>query len=45
MLAALIKIGWSIKRERGGSHKTLAREGWPNFVFAFHDNEEKGRVC
>lgn len=42
MLAALIKIGWSIKRERGGSHRTLERAGWPNFVFAFHDNEEIG---
>lgn len=42
MLAALLKIGWSIKRERGGSHPTLEREGWSNFVFAFHDNEEIG---
>lgn len=42
MLAALLKIGWSIKRERGGSHRTLEREGWSNFVFAFHDNEEIG---
>lgn len=42
MLAAPLKIGWSIKRERGGSHKTLKREGWPDFVFSFHDNEEIG---
>lgn len=42
VLVALLKIGWSIKRERGGSHRTLEREGWPNFVFAFHDNEEIG---
>lgn len=40
MLAALLKIGWSIKRERGTSHKVLERKGWPDFVFSFHDNEE-----
>ena len=33
--------GWQLKRE-AGSHKTLAREGWPDFVFAFHDSEEIG---
>jgi len=41
VLASLKRIGWSIKRERG-SHRTLAREGWPDFVFAFHDSEEIG---
>ena len=41
VLSALLKIGWSIKRQ-SGSHKTLEREGWPNFVFAFHDREEIG---
>jgi predicted RNA binding protein YcfA (HicA-like mRNA interferase family) len=41
VLAALLKIGWSIKRQRG-SHKTLQRPGWPDFVFAFHDGEEIG---
>lgn len=25
-----------------GSHKTLAREGWADVVFAFHDGEEIG---
>jgi hypothetical protein len=24
-------------------HKLLAREGWPDYEFAFHDNEELGR--
>ena len=42
VLSALQKIGWRIKRERGGSHKVLARDGWPDFVFSFHDNEEIG---
>lgn len=41
VLAALQRIGWRIKRE-SGSHKTLAREGWADFVFAFHDGEEIG---
>ncbi len=41
VLAALLRIGWSIKRQ-SGSHKTLSREGWPDVVFAFHDNDEVG---
>jgi len=41
VLASLLRIGWTIKRETG-SHRTLAREGWSDFVFAFHDNVEVG---
>ncbi len=41
MLAALLRIGWRINRETG-SHKTLARDGWPDYVFAFHDGDEIG---
>ena len=41
VLAALLRIGWTVKRE-ASSHKTLAREGWPNYVFSFHDNVEIG---
>ncbi|MGH8163492.1 MAG: type II toxin-antitoxin system HicA family toxin [Rhodanobacteraceae bacterium] len=41
VLAALLRIGWSIKRQ-SGSHRTLARDGWGDFVFAFHDGEEIG---
>jgi predicted RNA binding protein YcfA (HicA-like mRNA interferase family) len=25
-----------------GSHRILARPGWPDFVFSFHDAEEIG---
>ena len=35
VLRALYRIGWVEKRVRG-SHRVLAREGWPDFVFAFH---------
>jgi len=41
VLASLLRIGWTIKRQRG-SHKILERPGWNNFVFAFHDGEEIG---
>ena len=41
VLKALINIGWEIKRI-GGSHKVLSPEGWQDFVFAFHENEEIG---
>ena len=41
VLAALFRIGWSIKRT-SSSHRVLARDGWPDVVFAFHDDEEIG---
>ena len=42
VLAALLRIGWQVKRQAGGSHKVLARDGWEDFVFAFHDGDEIG---
>ena len=42
VLAALLRIGWSIKREPGGSHRILARTVCPDYVFSFHDGEEIG---
>ena len=41
VLAALLRIGWQVKRQ-SGSHRTLARAGWSDYVFAFHDAEEIG---
>lgn len=41
VLAALTRIGWAVKRQ-SGSHRTLARQDWPDVVFAFHDDEELG---
>ena len=40
-LAALLRIGWTLKRQVG-SHRILSRSSWPDFVFAFHDQEELG---
>ena len=41
VLAALLRIGWSIKRQNG-SHRVLQRQGYDDFVFAFHQGEEIG---
>ncbi|MEO5558095.1 MAG: type II toxin-antitoxin system HicA family toxin [Dokdonella sp.] len=41
VLAALLSMGWLVKRQ-SGSHRTLSREGWADFVFAFHESEELG---
>jgi len=38
---ALLRAGWTVKRERG-SHRVLTKDGFPDFVFAFHDREEIG---
>jgi predicted RNA binding protein YcfA (HicA-like mRNA interferase family) len=41
VFAALLWIGWRVKRQ-SGSHKVLERAGWPDYVWAFHDDEEIG---
>jgi predicted RNA binding protein YcfA (HicA-like mRNA interferase family) len=42
VLASLLRIGWSIKRQSGTSHRILARSGWADYVFAFHERDEIG---
>jgi predicted RNA binding protein YcfA (HicA-like mRNA interferase family) len=41
VLAALLRIGWTVARQRG-SHRRLVRTGWAPVTFAFHDGEEIG---
>ena len=41
VLAALLRLGWRVKRT-SGSHRTLPRDQWADFVFAFHEGEESG---
>jgi predicted RNA binding protein YcfA (HicA-like mRNA interferase family) len=41
VLAALLRKGWSIKRQTG-SHRILQRPDSPDYVFAFHDRDEIG---
>ena len=41
VLAALLRMGWIVKRQ-SGSHRTLSRPGWPDFVLAFHGTDEIG---
>jgi predicted RNA binding protein YcfA (HicA-like mRNA interferase family) len=42
VLAALLRIGWTVKRQSGTSHRVLARPGWADYTFSFHDQEEIG---
>jgi predicted RNA binding protein YcfA (HicA-like mRNA interferase family) len=42
VLAALLRIGWVVKRQSGSSHKVLSKPGLPDYIFAFHDKEEIG---
>jgi len=42
--AALLRIGWRLKRQKGTSHRRLTRDGWPDYTFAFHDRDEIGPV-
>ena len=41
VLAALLRIGWTIAHTRG-SHRILERDKWPPYSFSFHDNVEIG---
>ncbi len=41
VFAALVKIGWRIKRQRG-SHIVIEKTGYMDYVWAFHDDEEIG---
>ena len=41
VLAALLRIGWSIKRTTG-FHKVLERDGCEDVIFSFHDRVEIG---
>jgi predicted RNA binding protein YcfA (HicA-like mRNA interferase family) len=40
--AALLRIGWRIKRQGGTSHRILERSGWPDILFAYHDRVTLG---
>ena len=42
VLAALLRIGWTVRRQSGTSHRVLLRPGWTDYIFAFHDQEEIG---
>lgn len=41
VFAALLRIGWQVKRQCG-SHFIIERDGWLDYVWAFHDDEEIG---
>jgi predicted RNA binding protein YcfA (HicA-like mRNA interferase family) len=43
VLAALLRIGWNVARQRG-SHRRLVRPGWAPVTFAFHERAEIGPV-
>jgi len=38
---ALEQMGWRVKRQKG-SHRTLERDGYDDYVFSFHDGDEIG---
>jgi predicted RNA binding protein YcfA (HicA-like mRNA interferase family) len=37
-----VRIGWSVKRQSGTSHRILERPGWPDVLFAYHDRVTLG---
>ena len=43
VLAGLLRMRWTINRNPVSPYTFPS--GWPDFVFAFHDNEELGLGC
>lgn len=41
MYAALLRLGWTLKKQVG-SHRKMELAGHSNFTFCFHDGEEIG---
>lgn len=42
--AALLRIGWTAKISKSGSHLQMQRDGFPDFTWAWHDSVEIGPV-
>ena len=42
MFAAILRIGWTVKTEKGSSHRQMHHPEWGEATWAFHDNEEIG---
>jgi predicted RNA binding protein YcfA (HicA-like mRNA interferase family) len=42
VFAALGRVGWTVKRQAGTSHRVLGRAGWPDFIWPFKDGDEIG---
>ena len=42
VLSALLRIGWSIKRQGATWHRVLSHSERPDYVFAFQDADEIG---
>jgi predicted RNA binding protein YcfA (HicA-like mRNA interferase family) len=43
--AALLRIGWTAKVSKSGSHRQLQRDGFPDYTWAWHDSVELGPVA
>jgi hypothetical protein len=45
VLAALLRIGWRIKRQGGSSHRIPERTGWLDVLFAYLDKVTPGATA
>ena len=43
--AALLRIGWTPKRSKSGSHIQMQKAGFADFTWAWHDSVELGPVA
>jgi predicted RNA binding protein YcfA (HicA-like mRNA interferase family) len=43
--AALLRIGWTPKPSKSGSHIQMQKQGFPDFTWAWHDSVELGPIA
>lgn len=42
VFAVILRSGWSVKYEKGSSHKEMVHRQWGRATWAFHDSVEIG---
>jgi predicted RNA binding protein YcfA (HicA-like mRNA interferase family) len=42
VFAVIRSVGWTLKSDKGGSHKQMPHPTWREATWSFHDSEEIG---
>jgi predicted RNA binding protein YcfA (HicA-like mRNA interferase family) len=43
--SALLRLGWTPKASKSGSHVQMQKDGWVDFTWAWHESVEIGHVA
>jgi predicted RNA binding protein YcfA (HicA-like mRNA interferase family) len=42
IFSVICRLGWTVKQEKGGSHKQMTHPAFGTATWAFHDSDEIG---